>query len=229
MCNVCERLCPPVDRSRTRLHARSQCCRCIRNDVFSRESGFWGRRLWILLFSGVKHSFTGARSIKTTLWFARAASFLESWSCFYFLCLFCPSPPAQRGMRSLLSQLSLTCCGVVSWSLCRAPWDTRHPLEEVMLQQVDVRHGLAALNLKWCVAAYQSILASGHSILTWFIFNSKKPLNQVIVTCLHMPLLFLWVLVLYFFTSLLPCLTSFWDMPRKFWINLLFPWEENHY
>lgn len=168
--------------------------------MFSVESLVFGAGDWILLFSGAKHSFTGARSIKTTLWFARAASFLESWSCFYFLCLFCPSLPAQRRTRSLLSQLSLTCCGAVSWSLCRAPWDTRNPLEELMLQHVDVRHGLAALNLKWYVAAYQSILASGHSILTWFIFNSKKPLNQVIVTCLHMPLLFLWVLVLYFFS-----------------------------
>lgn len=88
MSNMCERLCPPVDRRRTQLHTQSQCCRSVGNVVFSQESGLWGRRIWILVFFGVKHFFTVAWSIKTTLWFARAVSFLESWSYFHFLFFF---------------------------------------------------------------------------------------------------------------------------------------------
>ena len=95
--NLCERLCPRVDGWRTQLRACSQRHWGTRNVVSSRESGLWGRRIWILACFGVKPCFTVAWSIKTTLWFAKAVSFLESWSYFRFLFFFFVLPHLLGG------------------------------------------------------------------------------------------------------------------------------------
>lgn len=96
-----------------------------------------------------------------------------------------------------------------------------------MLQPVDVCHCSGVLNLQWYVPVYQSRLLRGHSILIGFIFNSNQPLNQVILTCLPLPFLFLWWVGLYFFSTL-PFLTTFFERSKKLGINLLFlggkPW-----
>lgn len=110
------------------------------NVVFSQESGLCGRRIWILVFSDVKHFFTAAWSLRTTLWFAEAVSFPQS--CFYFFFLFffsiplvswggtwCLVPPSQPfllgssfsdlvGYRTLFGRGDVAACGCVSLFRC---------------------------------------------------------------------------------------------------------------
>lgn len=196
--------------------------------LFSVESALWGRRICILVFSDVKH-FTAAQNLRTTLWFAGAVSFPESCSHFLFFplpcvpwgrtwCLVPPSQPFLLG-SSFSELVGYWTAGILNW------WDTEHCLEEVILQPVDV----CQCSMCWIcsVPVYQCRLVCGHSILIGFIFSSNQPLNQVILTCLPLPLLFLGWVGLYFFTSL-PFLVTFWERSREVGINLLFlggkPW-----
>lgn len=117
-------------------------------------------------------------------------SLFLSWVLLPFSFFFLPHVP-WRGTWSHLASLSFWEAVSQSW------WDTEHCLEEVMLKPVDdlwMCHCSGVLNLQWYVPVCQCTLVCDHSILIGFIFNSNQPLNQVILTCLPLPLFFLgWI------------------------------------
>lgn len=202
MCNVWEQPCPPVGRRRTQLRVQSQLCWCS-------ECCFQSR----VCFMGQENLNPGFLWCETLLHCSTKPqdNLVVCWSCFlswvlllfFFFPSLYPSQPfllessfsELLGYWALFGRGNVATCGCVSLFRC------------------------AEFAVICTSVSKQTCVWSQH--ITRIYFQFCQPLDQVILFCLPLPLLFLSWVGLYFFTSL-PFLTTFWERSRKLGINILF-------